>query len=422
MNKKSYRYFILFSLACIFAAFPAMSDAETFILKDEARLEGEILGKSDGKIFIKTKYGNLTLNEADVLKIEKNDSENKANDVNNAIIEETGIEVINSKDLEDPSARYVFSTVVAEDNSSKIFYFRDTEIIATETYDKQARLVNITGHIPDRTFTEYYSNGKVKSVKNMKNGKADGNVFSYYPDGTRQISAVYKNGMKNGIFSFFNPKGNPWIKAEYKDDKLNGRKIEYDENGKIVKTTWYSNDIEVNGPEYAAANNVPADAVAKTDNADISLSTAAATFTPSVETASAPGIANAVDNAENNVPAASGQAEEPVTKTDSNASKQRDGYAMSVKARKVARGTIYSFYLNNRYVGKSRLDKDYNVFMTDGKIPDGIARLYGKNDILQIEFIFRNKEIKNIIVYDEKGEESAQYSINEKGMAVKLGI
>ena len=422
MRKNFYRYITFFSFAYIFALFPSILGAEVFVLKDDARLEGEILGQSDGKIFIKTKYGNLTLNETDVLKIEKNAQENAA-DEKNAVIEETGIEVINSRDLEDPSARYVFSTVVAEDNSAKIFYFRNTEIIATETYDKQAKLVNITGHIPDRTFTEYYSNGKVKSVKNMKNGKADGTVFSYYPDGTRQIAATYKNGMKNGVFSFFNPKGNPWIKAEYKDDKLNGRKIEYGEDGQIVKTTWYSNDIELNGPEYAAAAS-NADASAKTDTDSNAANTviAAAAATEVAAADSAPNAENAAANAANETATDAQAAPSADSQAESNAAKQRAGYAMSVKARKVARGTIYSFYLNNRYVGKSRLDKDYNVFMTDGKIPDGTARLYGKNDILQIEFIFKNKEIRNIIVYDEKGEESAQYSINEKGMAVKLGI
>lgn len=391
------------TLAALFAAavLPSESDADVFILNDGAKIEGEIEGKADNSIMVKTKYGNLLLKETDISKIIKNGTIQ-----DDEYIESPEIEVINSKDLEDSSATYVFSTVVAEDGSAKIFYFRNTEIIATETLDKNAKIINVSGKIPDRTFTEYYENNKVKTVKKMKNGNPDGLVVSYYNDGKIQINANYANGLKNGTFTFFSPKGLPMIKANYKDDKLDGPKYEYDMYGKLDKITWYKDDEQTEAPSDAVALK----------NADATQNTSAESTAESSQAQSV--IASAT-------PALPEQPAAKETQNDGNkkqASQRLGQSVISVKARKVARGTIYSFYRNNRYIGKSRLDNDYNVLMTDGKIPDGIARLYGKNDILQIEFIFKKNEITNIIVYDDKGQETAQYSVNEKGVAAKLGI
>lgn len=53
------------TMAVLFAAtaYPPASEADTFVLHDGARLEGEITGKTDNSIMIKTKYGNLTLKD-----------------------------------------------------------------------------------------------------------------------------------------------------------------------------------------------------------------------------------------------------------------------------------------------------------------------------------------------------------------------
>lgn len=380
------------TMAVLFAAtaYPPASEADTFVLHDGARLEGEITGKTDNSIMIKTKYGNLTLKDTDITQIIKK-GEEKA-DIPEA---EEGIEVINSKDLDEASATYVFSTVPAEDGSSKIFYFRNTEIIATEILDTNSNLVSVSGKIPDRTFTQYYENSKIQSVKTMKNGKPEGPVYSYYSDGTKQFEGNYSNGIKNGTFIFFAPNGLPLIKANYKNDMLDGPKYEYDMEGKISKITWYKNDELTDAPADAAnAQTQEEKPITAADQAKIQ-----------------PAADAVVPNDK---------------KTDTEKTKnkkQKAGQkAVSVKAKKVARGNIYSFYRNNRYIGKALVDNDHNVISIDGKVPDGVAKMYGKNDTLQIEFVFKNKDITNIILYDEKGQEKEQYSINEKGAATKLGI
>ena len=55
--------FIFYAL--LMALAPAAS-ADTFILKDGVRLEGEVTGEMDGAVLVKTKYGSLTINKNDI--------------------------------------------------------------------------------------------------------------------------------------------------------------------------------------------------------------------------------------------------------------------------------------------------------------------------------------------------------------------
>ena len=415
---------LLFSAAALSAAFflihafPAPASAEIFIMKDGARLEGEIAGRTDSSMLVKTKYGDLILKQADIKQIAKDGSAEAAADIKQTA---TGdIEIVNSSSLTEDSASYVFSTVVAEDGSAKIYYFRDRQIIATEKLDNNAKFISLSGSIPDKTFTEYYENGKVKTVKPMKNGRQNGTVLSYYKDGTRQFIANYKDGLKDGKFSFYTARGTLMIEAEYKNDKLNGPKKDYKADGTLDKITWYKDDEETEAPADSSTNPAAAPA---SENTYLPISTETGPAMQAAEGTAASGAmqlsaaaaASPVVSADN-----TGSAENMQAAAQNQ--KNKKGHSISVKSRKVARGTMYSFYVNNRYVGKARLDGDYNVLMTDGKIPDGTARLYGLNDIIQIEFIFRKGEITAVTVFDKEGNESAQYIINEKRMAVKAGL
>lgn len=386
---------VLLSAISIFLCIPA--SAEVLFLNDGARLEGEIAGRSDGKILLKTKYGSLSINAADVAKIALDDE--KAKEELSKINPEA--EIVNTKDLHKDEGKFVFSTVVSEDGSAKIFYFMDTEIIATETLDENAKFVSLTGNIPDRTFTEYHENGKVKTVKTMKNGKPEGVVLSYYNDGTLQIRANYTQGLKNGLFTFYSPSGKPMIEAQYKDDKLNGPKKDYNANGNLEKITWYKDDEITETPEgYEAAAFAEA---SKQSESQDSLE-GANTIATGTEAVSG-GITSAVADGS--------------TSADKKKKNVKKSAGITVKAKKVARGTIYSFYQNNRYRGKAKLDQNYNVVMIDGSLPEGTARMYGKNDVVQLEFVFRNRDIAFIITYDAEGNETARYAINEKGVATR---
>lgn len=419
----------LFSLALPAAflmttVFSIPAIAEIFIMKDGVRLEGDIAGRTDSSLLVKTKYGDLILKQADIKQIVKESSTGAST----AQTETENVEIVSSSSLSEDQASYVFSTVVAEDGSAKIYYFRDKNIIATETLDSNAKLIGISGTIPDRTFTEYYDNSKVKTVKPMKNGKQNGTVMSYYKDGTRQFIANYKDGLKDGKFSFYTAKGTLMIEAEYKNDKLNGAKKDYKADGTLDKITWYKDDEETEAPSETSAASMPstADTVAlpaAATGSAIQNTEAGADIPASNGSATAITADSAVADVASNGNTGN-TTEKAVTGKSSGAqtAQNKKGHSISVKARKVARGTMYSFYVNNRYTGKARLDANYNVLMTDGKIPDGTARLYGINDIIQLEFIFRKGEIISVTVFDKEGNEAEHYIINEKRLAVKAGL
>ena len=59
-------------------AFLANAGAEIFLLKDGARLEGQIAGRTESTLLVKTKYGDLILKQADITKIIKDGSQNAA--------------------------------------------------------------------------------------------------------------------------------------------------------------------------------------------------------------------------------------------------------------------------------------------------------------------------------------------------------
>lgn len=411
-------------LLSIFPLFHAALNAETFIMQDGAKIEGEISGEADDSVLVKTNYGTIFIKRADIAQIiktnntekqsssEKNEENLSANTQEKAY--EENIETINSRSLSEGNVSYVFSTVVAEDGSAKIFYFRDREIIATEKLDTNANLIGITGNIPDRTFTEYYASGEVKAIKTMRGGKQDGLVRSFYKDGTTQIAANYKNGLKNGIFYFYAANGNLMIEANYTDDKLDGPKKDYDAKGNLQAITWYKNDVKVENPEENLNRIVP-NAAAATEKISNTSSSAELVNQTNVSTSI---ISQPIQKTQELSPV---QTAENINNAKLNKSKKNDK-AISVKARKVARGVIYSFYLNNRYIGKARLDKDFNVLMLDGNIPDGSAKLYSKGNLLQQEFLFKGGEITDIILFDKDEKETAHYLINGKRMAVKIGL
>src|SRR5512133_2143835 len=49
-----------------FLLLPGLAQADTFILKDGAKIEGEVTGEMDGAVLVKTRYGSLTINRTDI--------------------------------------------------------------------------------------------------------------------------------------------------------------------------------------------------------------------------------------------------------------------------------------------------------------------------------------------------------------------
>lgn len=348
------RTLICFSLLLL----PAVCRADTFILKDGVRLEGEVTGEMDGAVLVKTKYGSLTVNKADI-------QEQKASEPAPALPAAVSTAAaaapaaaaaeLPALPAEEPAPRLTFATVEASTSSRRLVYYESGVAIATETLDAAGALASLEGAVKDGTYTEYYPDGALKTVKSMLGGKASGTLKAFYPGAVLQAEAYYMGGVKEGPFRYFTPEGRLLLEAEYRGDRLNGWKKEYGPDGALKAETYYQDDQPAEPPKPQAA---PAPAPAERDT------------------------------------------------------------MVTVKTVKVARGESFSFQLNGKYIGKARLDKEFNLLGLEGRVPDGTVKVYDKDGKLVKELAFEKGELRGLKVYEPGGPLQAEY-VYVKEKAVK---
>lgn len=365
------------AISLTFLISPAFCAADTFTLKDGTRLEGTVTGELDGSVLIKTAYGSLTINRADITQQVPAAAAEKpapaetpvssgpaaaqppATEAGAAAGEPAAPEAAPA--AEEPPPPLTFASLPGADGSRLLVYYSSGVAIATETYDAGGALLSLAGTVKNGTYSEYYPDGGLKTVKTMLGNKASGTMKAYYPSGVPQIEAYYFDGAKDGDFKYFGEDGKPLMTAAYKGDKLNGWKREYGPGGALATELYYQDDRPADPPAAAAAA-----APAKAAPQDDSLVTA--------------------------------------------------------KTRRIARGEIFSLNLGGRYIGKLRLDNDFNVIEQDGDIPDGTVKVYGKDGKLQKELVFKKGELKVLRAYEESGAVAGVYTYKEGralGFAVK---
>lgn len=349
----------------IFALFliaPRPCAADTFVLQDGTRMEGEVTGDMDDTLLVRTRYGSLTIKKADVR--ERIPSPPEAEPAPS-----TG--TVAAQPAAGPAVTapppLTFATLAPDSSSRRLVYFENGVAVATETYGSDGALSSLEGTIPDGSYTEYYPEGRPKTVKTMLAGKANGTLRSYYPSGALQVEANYLAGEKEGSFSYFTEGGALLMEAGYSRGLLNGWKKEYGPDGAVTARTYY-------------ADNQPA--------------------TPPGQPA-APGPAEAAPEAETAGAGQQGGAPALVTAT----------------SKRLARGERFSFRLNDKYVGKIQLDNDFNLMRIQGKFPDGTVKFFSKEGQLQKEFVFEHRDLVLLRVFDEAGK-AAEYAY-EKDKAVK---
>ncbi|MDA8244244.1 MAG: hypothetical protein M0025_09020 [Elusimicrobia bacterium] len=302
---------------------PGICRADTFILKDGTKLEAAVTGEMNDTLLLQTKYGSLTINKADI--------QQQLPEAAQAVSTQPAVEVSTSQPA---PPLLTFQTIAPSTMTRQLVYFEGGVAIATETFDASGALLSLEGAVKDGTYTEYYPDGGLKTVKSMRAGKNDGTLKAYYPSGKVQVQAYYLAGDKNGTFSYYSEDGKPLLEAEYKGDKLNGWKREYAPDGSVASEVFYADDKPAAAPKAQAA--APA------------------------QEAAAP--------------------EEP-------------GSMVTVKTYSLARGERYAFRLNNKFIGKMQLDKDFNLMRKEGKIPDGTVKAFSPGGELEKEFVFENNEL-----------------------------
>lgn len=338
----------LFIFALFLSLSSAVCRADTFLLKDGTKLEGEVTGEMDGTTLIKTRYGSLTLNNSDIV-------ERQAAPETAAPQPAETPAALPPPDQAMTPAALTFATLLPDAATRLLVYSENGVAIATETFDAAGALVSLEGAVKNGTYTESYPDGSLKTVKTILGGKMSGSLKAYYQSGVLQVEAYYFDGAKEGEFRYFGENGKPLMEAAYKNNKLNGWKKEYGPDGALKSEAFYQDDRAVDPPKPAAEAAKP----------------------------------------------------------------QEQESLVTGKTLRVARGEILSFSLNGKYIGKLRLDRDYNVTGQEGKTPDGAVRIYGKDGKLQKEMIFKQKELKILRLYEEGGQLKATYTFRE-GKASKF--
>lgn len=363
---------VIFTLFLLLPA--SICRADIFLLKDGAKLEGEVTGELDGALLVKTQYGSLTINKADIVEQKPAPAAAPAApavlpvpavevQVSTVIAE---VAVSTAAEIQAPAlppetpesaVPLTFYTVLPDTGTRLLVYAEYGVVIATETFDAEGAPVSLSGVIKNGTYSEYYPDGKLKTVKTVLGGKMSGSLKAYYPTGTLQVDAYYFDGAKEGDFKYFGESGELLMSAVYKNDRLNGWKKEYSPEGTQKSAVYYEEDRAVEPPK------------------------------PAVE------------------PARSQETESLV----------------SGKSIAVARGELFSFNLNGKYIGKVRLDKDFNLITKEGKMPEGAVKIYGRDGKLQKEIIFKQEELKILRLYGTDGAVRAVYTYHE-GKATKFAL
>ncbi len=360
-----------FLLSILMLCSAVSASADTFLLKDGAKLEGEVTGEMDGAVLVKTKYGTLTIKKTDIqaqqaapetppqissqaAKIEISSAAAVELSSATAAVGITSATAVAAaapqpEPAAPPAPGLSFHTISPSTMTRQLAYFDNGVAIATETFDAAGALTTHEGAIKDGTYTEYYPDGGLKAVKNMMGGKASGTFKAFYPNGKVQIEAYYLAGTKDGAFKYFADNGKLLMEASYRNDRLDGWKKEFDDSGAARSSAYYTDDHLAEPPKAQAST-------------------------------------------------------EPAKELES---------MVTAKVVALARGERFTFELNNKYIGRANLDKDFNILSLDGKVPDGAVKIYTKEGKLQEELVFEKSTLKALRVYEPGGPLKAEYTYAE---------
>lgn len=89
----------------------------------------------------------------------------------------------------------------------------------------------------------YFSDGKVFSEENYKDGKLDGVVKNYYPNGKLTEETYYKEGKKDGVSKVYTDEGILIEEVAYLDGKLHGFGKYYNLKGQLQEQGNYENGV-----------------------------------------------------------------------------------------------------------------------------------------------------------------------------------
>jgi antitoxin component YwqK of YwqJK toxin-antitoxin module len=123
------------------------------------------------------------------------------------------------------------------EGSKKSYYENNSKLLEESTYSKGLR----------EGVAKYYdTEGKLIAEYNYKNGKFEGTNKTYYTSGNVQSEEICVDNLKTGVYKeyFDSTPAKIKIMGNYVNDKKDGKWQEFDETGKLIKTSTFVKGVE----------------------------------------------------------------------------------------------------------------------------------------------------------------------------------
>lgn len=104
--------------------------------------------------------------------------------------------------------------------------------------EKKNRNYYLNGR-PHGKWLSFYSNGRLKSIENWKNGKLFGKYVLYQENGKKIFETTYLNGKDNGEYFLFHSNGRLQVQGKFKNGIPKGTWKYYNSKGKLIGKAIY---------------------------------------------------------------------------------------------------------------------------------------------------------------------------------------
>ncbi|MGL5350790.1 MAG: toxin-antitoxin system YwqK family antitoxin [Cetobacterium sp.] len=96
--------------------------------------------------------------------------------------------------------------------------------------------------VPEGKWLSFYTNGKIKSIENWRNGELNGKYVLYSQDGHKTFQTYYLKGKDHGLFRLYHENGKPHIVGNFNNGQAIGIWNYYNQNGKLIGKREYTID------------------------------------------------------------------------------------------------------------------------------------------------------------------------------------
>jgi antitoxin component YwqK of YwqJK toxin-antitoxin module/Tfp pilus assembly protein PilF len=132
------------------------------------------------------------------------------------------------------------------DMDGKVYYeseCKNGRVLQFKCIDKTGKVVVETKLKGKQEIKSFYSDGSLRWIGNLENGKRNGLWKEYYRNGQLSGEYTYNDGDLDGPAKVYFYNGKVYKQYTYKKGNLQGKYQEYFRNGQLYKAMWYENGL-----------------------------------------------------------------------------------------------------------------------------------------------------------------------------------